>query len=171
MFGTACAFPCSGVLTARYSMKAVLWFGIACQSALALTLCVVMTAESSLQRTAHGLHTDSTSEHGDREGGEGGEAKGCGPKLCIHACFAATFFLMGHMRGVVTVGSSFFYANEFGVSDQFGGWLSCGAFTLRPPILKDSRTAAADLAAGLHTSARAGRATYLVVPKIEGARR
>ena len=37
---------------------------------------------------------------------------------------------MGHMRGVVTVGSSFFYANEFGVSDQFGGRLSFGAFTL-----------------------------------------
>ena len=120
MFGTACAFPCSGVLTARYSMKAVLWFGLACQSALALALCVVMTAESSLQCTAHGVHTDSTSEHRDREGGEGGEAKGCGPKLCINACFAATFFLMGHMRGVVTVGSSFFYANEFGVSNQFG---------------------------------------------------
>ena len=147
MFGTACAFPCSGVLTARYSMKAVLWFGIACQSALTLALCVVMTAESSLQRT-HGLRTDSTSEHGlpcGGEGGEGaegdegaqggkgtegGESKGCDLKLRIHACFAATFFLMGHMRGVVTVGSSFFYANEFGVSDQFGGWLSFGAFTL-----------------------------------------
>ena len=151
MFGTACAFPCSGVLTARYSMKAVLWFGIACQSAVALTVCVVMTAESSLQRTARGLRTDSTSERGlpcggesgkggegaeggegakGGEGTEGGEAKACDLKLRMYACFAVTFFLMGHMRGVVTVGSSFLYANEFGVSAEFGGWLSFGAFTL-----------------------------------------
>ena len=151
MFGTACAFPCSGVLTARYSMKAVLWFGIACQSAVALTVCVVMTAESSLQRTARGLRTDSTSERGlpcggesgkggegaeggegagGGEGTEGGEPKGCDLKLRIYACFAVTLCLMGHMRGVVTVGSSFLYANEFGVSAEFGGWLSFGAFTL-----------------------------------------
>ena len=141
MFGTACAFPCSGVLTARYSMEAVLWLGIACQSALALTVCVVMTAESFLKRTARGSCTDSTPERGSPCGGKSGEGtkggegtdvkpKGCALKLRIHACFAATFFLMGHMRGVVTVGSSFLYANEFGVSAEFGGWLSFGAFTL-----------------------------------------
>ena len=136
MFGIACAFPCAGVLTAWHSMEAVLCLGIACQTALALTLCVVMIVESFLQRglPCGGDGAEGAVDEGGGEGTEGGKAKGCGLKLRTFVSFAATFFLMGHMRAVVTVGSSFLYANEFSVSAQFGGWLSFGAFTLATKI-------------------------------------
>ena len=66
MFGIACAFPCAGVLTAWHSMEAVLCLGIACQTALALTLCVVMSVESFLQR---GLPCGGDGAEGAAEGG------------------------------------------------------------------------------------------------------
>ena len=131
MFGIACAFPCAGVLTAWHSMEAVSCLGIACQTALALTLCVVMIVESLLQR---GLPCGGDGAEG------GGKAKGCGLKLRTFVSFAATFFLMGHMRAVVTVGFCFLYANEFSVSAQFGGWISFGAFTLATKIALITRS-------------------------------
>ena len=142
MFGTACAFPCAGVLTAWHSMEAVLWFGIACQTALALTVCVVMTVEASMQRglPCGGDGAEGAAAEGGGERTEGGKAKGCGLKLRTFVSFAAAFFLIGHMRGVVTVGSSFLYANEFSLSAQFGGWLSFGAFTLATKIALFTRS-------------------------------
>ena len=136
MFGIACAFPCAGVLTAWHSMEAVLWFGIACQTALALTVCVVMTVEAFMQRglPCGGDGAEGAAAEGGGEGTEDGKAKGCGLKLRTFVSFAAIFFLIGHMRGVVTVGSSFLYANELSLSAPFGGWLSVGAFTLPTKI-------------------------------------